>query len=286
MQRLLGGEAQVGDLRSASDRCFAMCPPAVSTVPLSHRQYAARLQYPGGPLRCPDDGSTRHLARLSAPTSGGAVTTAIRTHGLATSGRRDRPRLTPTPLLLERYGVGLDVSANCVVVAAGGARTRTGRLHGLATDRADVNGVVRRRLTRARLRSRRWTCRRRDGHGVRRHHRDRAAGGLVLLVDERVDTTDRVIIGSGVRRSSLVVPGALLGQRPGRGGHSFRSLTILTSDAVGTILTSDGVGPSSLPTQSDHPHFRRSRTIPPILTSDAVGPCPPARRRRSAGPVR
>jgi prolyl-tRNA editing enzyme YbaK/EbsC (Cys-tRNA(Pro) deacylase) len=34
-------------------------------------------------------------------------------------------------------------------------------------------------------------------------------------VDERVDATDHVIIGSGVRRSKLVVPGALLAGLPG-----------------------------------------------------------------------
>jgi len=39
--------------------------------------------------------------------------------------------------------------------------------------------------------------------------------GWPILVDERVNATDLVVIGSGVRRSKLVVPGALLATLPG-----------------------------------------------------------------------
>ena len=93
------------------------------------------------------------------------------------------PSDADTAAFCDRYDVGLGrVGVNCVVVAGS-----TGRRHErcwaacmvLATDRADVNGVVRRRLD-----ARKASFAPMDvavaetGHGVRRHHRDRAAGGL------------------------------------------------------------------------------------------------------------
>src|SRR4051812_36949826 len=57
------------------------------------------------------------------------------------------PGLADTAAFCEAYGVGLDVSANCVIVA--GKRGETVRYAAcivLATTRADVNGVVRKRL--------------------------------------------------------------------------------------------------------------------------------------------
>ena len=39
--------------------------------------------------------------------------------------------------------------------------------------------------------------------------------GWPILVDEHVDATDAVVIGSGLRRSKLVVPGSLLARLPG-----------------------------------------------------------------------
>ena len=45
-----------------------------------------------------------------------------------------------------------------------------------------------------------------------------------VLVDRRVDATPWVIVGSGVRRSKLVVPGALLGTL--RGGEVHDDLAV------------------------------------------------------------
>ena len=57
------------------------------------------------------------------------------------------PEVADTAAFCERYDVGLDVSANCVVVAGRrGQDTRYAACVVLATTRADVNGVVRRRL--------------------------------------------------------------------------------------------------------------------------------------------
>ncbi|GAA3108990.1 hypothetical protein GCM10020001_028850 [Nonomuraea salmonea] len=57
------------------------------------------------------------------------------------------PELADTAAFCERYGVSLDESANCVVVAAKrGGETRYAACMVLATMRVDVNGVVRRHL--------------------------------------------------------------------------------------------------------------------------------------------
>ena len=57
------------------------------------------------------------------------------------------PALADTAEFCARYGVRLDVSANCVVIKGKrGGEVRYAACMVLATTRADVNGVVRRRL--------------------------------------------------------------------------------------------------------------------------------------------
>jgi prolyl-tRNA editing enzyme YbaK/EbsC (Cys-tRNA(Pro) deacylase) len=148
----------------------------------------------------------------------GPVAAAIRALGLADVLVAEiDPGDADTAAFCERYDVGLDVSANCVVVAGrrGGDTTLAACLV-LATDRADVNGVVRRRLD-----ARKASFASMD---VAVAETGMEYGGITpiglpagwpILVDERVDATDQVIIGSGVRRSKLVVPGALLARLPG-----------------------------------------------------------------------
>ena len=127
------------------------------------------------------------------------------------------PALADTAAFCERYDVDLDVSANCVVVAGRrGGETRFAACVVLATTRADVNGVVRRRL---------------DARKASFAPMDDAValtgmeyGGItplglpgdwLLLVDAAVAATPVVVVGSGVRRSKLVLPGAALGTLPG-----------------------------------------------------------------------
>lgn len=126
------------------------------------------------------------------------------------------PDLADTAAFCVEYGVSLDGSANCVVVAG----KREGELRYaacvvLATTRADVNNCVRRYLD------------------VRKASFAPVAeavaltgmeyGGITpiglpkdwpILVDARVAGTPSVIIGSGVRRSKLVLPGAALSDLP------------------------------------------------------------------------
>lgn len=127
------------------------------------------------------------------------------------------PELADTAAFCARYQVGLDVSANCVVVAARrGRQTRLAACVLLATTRADVNGVVRRRL---------------DARKASFAAMDLAVeqtgmeyGGITpvglpagwpVLVDAAVAATPHVVVGSGLRRSKLVLPGPALAGLPG-----------------------------------------------------------------------
>ncbi|MFS1298517.1 YbaK/EbsC family protein [Streptosporangium longisporum] len=122
------------------------------------------------------------------------------------------PELADTAAFCERYGVDPGESANCVIVAARRAgETRYAACLVLATTRADVNGVVRRHL---------------DARKISFAPMDDAVtltgmeyGGITplglpagwpVLVDEAVAAHPAVVIGSGVRRSKLAVPGSLL----------------------------------------------------------------------------
>jgi prolyl-tRNA editing enzyme YbaK/EbsC (Cys-tRNA(Pro) deacylase) len=126
------------------------------------------------------------------------------------------PDLADTAAFCEHYGVLLEESANCVVVAGKrGLTTTTAACVVLATTRVDVNGVVRRRL---------------DARKASFASMDDAVsqtgmehGGITplglpadwpLLVDSRVAEAAHVVIGSGLRRSKLVVPGRLLAALP------------------------------------------------------------------------
>lgn len=117
------------------------------------------------------------------------------------------PSLADTAALCDAYDVDLAKSANCVVVAAKRAGVTTyAAVMVLATHRADINGVVRRHL------------------GARKisfaPHDDAVSltgmefGGITpvglpddwaVLVDDAVAEAGEVCIGSGVRRSKLVL---------------------------------------------------------------------------------
>lgn len=124
--------------------------------------------------------------------------------------------LADTAAFCEHYGIGLEISANCVIV-----ETKRGDRRGyvacmvLATDRADVNGVIRKQL---------------DAKKLSFAPMDKAValsgmeyGGITaiglpadwpILVDENVAKTDYAVIGSGIRGSKLLVPGKLLASLP------------------------------------------------------------------------
>ncbi|HJQ44660.1 MAG TPA: YbaK/EbsC family protein [Jatrophihabitantaceae bacterium] len=127
------------------------------------------------------------------------------------------PSLADTAAFCERYGVQMEDSANCVIIAGRRGETTTyAACVVLATTRADVNGVVRRRL------------------GARKASfapvddavalTEMEFGGITpiglppdwpILIDAAVLQRDVVVIGSGVRRSKIALPSAALAELPG-----------------------------------------------------------------------
>ncbi|MFC5379967.1 YbaK/EbsC family protein [Aquipuribacter nitratireducens] len=127
------------------------------------------------------------------------------------------PDLADTAAFCEAYDVGLEVSANCVVVAGRrGEVTRYAACVVLATTRADVNGVVRKRLD-ARKASFAPMADAVEQTGMEYGGITPVGlpAGWLLLVDAAVVAQPWVVVGSGLRRSKLVVPGAVLADLPG-----------------------------------------------------------------------
>ncbi len=127
------------------------------------------------------------------------------------------PELADTAAFCERYQVALTESANCVVVAGRrDGQVRYAACVILATTRADVNGLARRQL---------------DVRKASFAPMDEAVaqtgmeyGGITpvglpagwpVLIDSAVAAAPLVIVGSGVRRSKLALPGEVLTRLPG-----------------------------------------------------------------------
>ncbi|MFF2051553.1 YbaK/EbsC family protein [Leifsonia sp. NPDC058194] len=126
------------------------------------------------------------------------------------------PDVSDTAATREEFGLDAATLANCVVV--GGKREGVERIAAcvvLSTTRADVNNTVKRLL---------------DVRKASFLPMDRAVeltgmeyGGITpiglpadwpVLVDARVEGAEVVIVGSGVRRSKILVPGRLLAALP------------------------------------------------------------------------
>lgn len=127
------------------------------------------------------------------------------------------PDLADTAAFCERCGVGLDISANCVIVAGRrGESIRYAAVMVLATTRADVNGTVRSLL---------------DARKASFVPMDDAVtltgmeyGGITplgvpadwpILIDSRIVQLPQIIVGSGLRRSKIAMPGSVLTALPG-----------------------------------------------------------------------
>ena len=126
------------------------------------------------------------------------------------------PELADTAAMTEAYELPLEASVNCVLVAgkrAGDERVAACAVR--ATTRADVNSTVRRLLD-VRKASFWPTDRAVEASGME-------YGGITpvglppqwrLLVDASVAAGGPAIVGSGVRRSKLLLPGDLLAALP------------------------------------------------------------------------
>jgi prolyl-tRNA editing enzyme YbaK/EbsC (Cys-tRNA(Pro) deacylase) len=126
------------------------------------------------------------------------------------------PTLADTAAFCEQYGHGMEASANCVIIAGRrGDEVRYAACVVLATTKADVNGVVRKRLD-----ARRASFAPMDD-AVRLAGME--FGGItpfglrvdwLVLVDPRVIECGFAVFGSGLRKSKLFGPGKLLLDMP------------------------------------------------------------------------
>jgi prolyl-tRNA editing enzyme YbaK/EbsC (Cys-tRNA(Pro) deacylase) len=127
------------------------------------------------------------------------------------------PAFADTAAFCEKYGVLPTESANCVVVAGRrDGQTRMAACMVLATTRADVNGLVKRELD---VRKASFAA-----IDVAVELTGMEYGGITpiglpadwpVFVDADVAAHPRVVIGSGVRRSKLTLPGSALARLPG-----------------------------------------------------------------------
>jgi prolyl-tRNA editing enzyme YbaK/EbsC (Cys-tRNA(Pro) deacylase) len=127
------------------------------------------------------------------------------------------PALADTAAFCERYEVAPSESANCVVVAGRrDGQTRLAACMILATTRADVNGVVRRELD---VRKASFAAIQTAVELTGMEYGGITPIGLPddwpVYVDEAVAAHPRVVVGSGVRRSKLTLPGGALARLPG-----------------------------------------------------------------------
>jgi len=122
------------------------------------------------------------------------------------------PELSDTAQTQETYDLPPETLANCVVVA--GKREGVEKVAAcmvLATTRADVNTVVRKRLD---VRKATFLSRDEAVDRTGMEYGGITAIGLPddwrVLVDEAVASAPVLVIGSGVRRSKLLLPGSVL----------------------------------------------------------------------------
>jgi len=126
------------------------------------------------------------------------------------------PSLADTAAFCAHYEISMEDGANCVVVQARrGERTWYAACLVRGSDRADINGTVRRHLDARKLSFAAMV----DAVALT----GMEYGGITpiglpadwpLLIDESVATHERLIIGSGIRGSKLLVPGAFLAALP------------------------------------------------------------------------
>ena len=127
------------------------------------------------------------------------------------------PALSDTAEFCAAYGIPLEESVNCVIIAARrGGDVSYAACMVTATTRANVNGLVRQHLGA-----------RKASFGpveVVTALTGMEYGGITpvglpvswpVLVDDRVAKLPTVVIGSGVRGSKLWLPGRLLAELPG-----------------------------------------------------------------------
>ena len=154
---------------------------------------------------------------LLAPPVASALTALAGTLAHEVAVAEIDPALADTAAFCERYQVALEESANCVVIAGRrGGEQRYAACVVLATTRADVNGTARRELD---VRKASFAA---MDDAVARTGMEYGGitpvglpAGWPLLIDVQVAKAPQVVIGSGVRRSKLLLSGEALTRLPG-----------------------------------------------------------------------
>jgi prolyl-tRNA editing enzyme YbaK/EbsC (Cys-tRNA(Pro) deacylase) len=126
------------------------------------------------------------------------------------------PDLADTAAFCAEYGVALTESVNCVVVSGRrDGQTRLAACMVLATTRADVNGLVKRELD---VRKASFAAMETAVELTGMEYGGITPIGLPadwpVFVDGGAAAQPRVVIGSGIRRSKLTLPGAALARLP------------------------------------------------------------------------
>jgi prolyl-tRNA editing enzyme YbaK/EbsC (Cys-tRNA(Pro) deacylase) len=126
------------------------------------------------------------------------------------------PSLSDTAAFCEHYQIGMNQAANCVILEAKrGDRIWLAACVILGSNRADVNGLARRTL---------------DARKVSFAPMEQAVeqtgmeygaitpvglpANWLILIDKAVANSEYVIIGSGIRKSKLAIPGKVLASLP------------------------------------------------------------------------
>nr|WP_156612098.1 YbaK/EbsC family protein [Auraticoccus cholistanensis] len=152
---------------------------------------------------------------LAGPTARALAELDPQLSGLVEVAEID-PALADTEALCRAYDLPLAASANCVLVTGKRAgELRRAAVVVQASRRADINNVVRRHLD---VRKISFTA-----HEEATASSGMEYGGITpiglpaewpLLMDAGVVAEPEVVIGSGLRRSKLFLPGRVLGELP------------------------------------------------------------------------
>jgi prolyl-tRNA editing enzyme YbaK/EbsC (Cys-tRNA(Pro) deacylase) len=127
------------------------------------------------------------------------------------------PDLAETATLTEQFGLDPEMSANCVIVLGKrGGDLRPAACVVLASTRADVNGLVRRTLDarKCSFAPQDWAVAE-TGMEYGGITPVGVPDGWPILVDRAVTEQPWVLLGSGLRRSKLALPGPALAELPG-----------------------------------------------------------------------
>ncbi|HEY5319718.1 MAG TPA: YbaK/EbsC family protein [Galbitalea sp.] len=127
------------------------------------------------------------------------------------------PTLSDTAATQDAYGLEVHTLANCVIVS--GRREGEERIAAClvpASTRADINNLVKRRLD---VRKASFLPRERAVELTGMEFGAITPIGLPtgwpIYVDEAITATQLVVVGSGIRKSKLIVPGDLFARMPG-----------------------------------------------------------------------